>query len=93
MAEGYVVLFVAWTEREKRIRIISVSKTTTSGRTASLPRSMTAEAMERAARADRDTQLLTETDLKRMKRTPQAKIIRRALELRSTTNRPCLPET
>ena len=30
---------------------------------------------------DRDAQPLSETDLKRMKRTPQAKIIRRALEL------------
>src|SRR5258705_13918646 len=44
-------------------------------------RSMTAAAIERAARADRDAQPLSETDLKRMKRTPQAKIIRRALEL------------
>jgi len=42
---------------------------------------MSAEAVERAARADRDAQPLTETDLKRMKGTPQAKIIRRALEL------------
>ena len=42
---------------------------------------MTVEAIERAARADRDAQPLTETDLKRMKRTPQAKIIRRALAL------------
>ena len=33
------------------------------------------------ARADPDAQPLTEADLKRMKRTPQAKIIRRALEL------------
>ena len=32
-------------------------------------------------RAGRDAQALTETDLKLMKRTPQAKIIRRALEL------------
>jgi putative transcriptional regulator len=37
--------------------------------------------VERAARADRDAQPLTEVDLKRMKRTPRAKIIRRALEL------------
>jgi DNA-binding transcriptional regulator YiaG len=44
-------------------------------------RPMSAEAIERAARADRDAQPLTEADLKRMKRTPQAKIIRRALEL------------
>ena len=42
---------------------------------------MTPEAIERAARADRDAQPLTADDLKRMKRTPQAKIIRRALEL------------
>jgi putative transcriptional regulator len=42
---------------------------------------MTFEAIERAARADRDAQPLTAGDLKRMKRTPQIKIIRRALEL------------
>jgi putative transcriptional regulator len=42
---------------------------------------MTVEAIERAARTDRDAQPLTETDLKRMQRTPQAKTIRRALEL------------
>jgi putative transcriptional regulator len=42
---------------------------------------MTFEAIERAARADRDAQPLAEADLKRMKRTPRAKIIRRALEL------------
>jgi putative transcriptional regulator len=42
---------------------------------------MTPEAIERAARADRDAQPLTAADLKRMKRTPRAKVIRRALEL------------
>ncbi len=42
---------------------------------------MTVDAIERAARADPDARPLTEADLKRMKRTPQAKIIRRALEL------------
>jgi len=42
---------------------------------------MTPEAIERAARADRDAQPLTAADLGRMRRTPQAKIIRRALEL------------
>ena len=42
---------------------------------------MTPTAIERAARADRDSQPLSDADLKRMKRTPQAKIIRRALEL------------
>ena len=55
-----------------------MSKTTTSNKA---PRQMTPEAIEKAARADRDAQPLTEADLKRMKRTPQAKIIRRALEL------------
>jgi hypothetical protein len=59
----------------------NMSQTTTCGKTPSPPRPMTAEAIERAARADRDAQPLTETDLKRMKRTPQAKIIRRALQL------------
>jgi len=42
---------------------------------------MTARAVERAARADRDARPLTVADLKRMKRTPQAKIVRRALGL------------
>ena len=42
---------------------------------------MSAKAVERAARSDGDAKPLTETDLRRMKRTPQAKIIRRALEL------------
>ena len=42
---------------------------------------MTPEAVDRAARADRDAQPLTETDLKRLRRTPRAKIIRRALDL------------
>jgi putative transcriptional regulator len=55
-----------------------MSKTTTSDRT---PRAMTPDAVEKAARQDRDAQPLTEADLKRMKRTPSTKIIRRALEL------------
>ncbi len=42
---------------------------------------MTPAAIEAAARADGDAQPLTPGDLKRMKRTPQAKIIRRALAL------------
>ncbi len=41
---------------------------------------MSAE-IERAARLDRDAQPLTRADLERMTLTPQAKIIRRALEL------------
>src|SRR5262252_3904525 len=57
-----------------------MSKTTTSVKTLK-PRPMSAAAIERAARADRDAQPLTEADLKRMKRTPQARVIRRALEL------------
>ena len=83
MAQGRVLLlnaksgFELFPPGERR----NMSKPTTSGKTPSLPRPMTAEAIERAARADRDAQPLSETDLKRMKRTPQAKIIRRALEL------------
>lgn len=42
---------------------------------------MSTKAIERAARADRDAQPLTDTDLKNMRRMPQAKVIRRALEL------------
>ena len=55
-----------------------MSKTTT---TRKMAKPMTPAAIERAARADCDAQPLTDADLKRMKRTPQAKIIRRALEL------------
>jgi len=39
------------------------------------------EAIGKSARSDRDAKPLTDADLRRMKRTPQAKIIRRALEL------------
>ena len=42
---------------------------------------MTSDAIEKAARSDPDAQPLTRADLKRMKRTPRAKIIRRALQL------------
>jgi putative transcriptional regulator len=55
-----------------------MKKTTASGR---MLRPMTPEAIEKAAQSDRDARPLTQADLKRMKRTPQAKIIRRALEL------------
>jgi DNA-binding transcriptional regulator YiaG len=55
-----------------------MSKTTTSRKTL---RRMTPKAIEAAAPADSDAQPLTSGDLKRMKRTPQAKIIRRALGL------------
>ena len=53
-------------------------KTTTSSKTL---RPITPEAIEAAARGDSNAQPLTQDDLKRMKRTPQAKIIRRALAL------------
>jgi putative transcriptional regulator len=42
-------------------------------------RPLTACAIDRAALADPDAQPLTPADVKRMRRTPQAKIIRRAL--------------
>jgi putative transcriptional regulator len=42
---------------------------------------MSVQAIERAAGKDPDVRPLTEADVRRMKRTPQAKIIRRALEL------------
>jgi len=59
-----------------------MSKTTTSSKTHSaMKMTMTPAAVEAAARADRNAQPLTPADLKRMKRTPQAKIIRRALAL------------
>jgi putative transcriptional regulator len=58
-----------------------MNKTNTSGTTLNASQPATAAAIERNARADRDAQPLTESDLKRMKRTPQTKIIRRSLEL------------
>jgi putative transcriptional regulator len=42
---------------------------------------MTGEQRTEAARGDPDAQPLTPSDVKRMKRTPQAKVIRRALSL------------
>jgi putative transcriptional regulator len=42
---------------------------------------MTFNAIKEAARLDPDAQPLSDADLRRMKRTPRAKIIRRALEL------------
>ena len=58
-----------------------MSKKTTSAR---MLRPMTQEAIEKAARSDRDARPMTQADLMRMKRTPQAKVIRRALELIET---------
>jgi putative transcriptional regulator len=87
MAEGNTVLYVPTPNETSAFALFPpggqhhVSKTTISGKTPNAPRPMAVEAIERAARADPDAQPLTENDLKRMKRTPQAKIIRRALEL------------
>ena len=53
-----------------------MNKSNTSGRIPDTP-----ETIERAARLDSDAKPLTDADFKRMKRTPQAKIIRRALNL------------
>jgi putative transcriptional regulator len=55
-----------------------VSKTNTSIK---MLKPMSPGEIERAARGDRDARPLSDADLKRMRRTPQAKIIRRALEL------------
>jgi putative transcriptional regulator len=44
-------------------------------------RKMTMKQIEEAARADPDAQPLTAADLKRMKRSPQVRIIRQALGL------------
>jgi putative transcriptional regulator len=55
-----------------------VNRTTSSKK---MLRPMTPAQIERAASADADARPLTEADLKRMKRTPKAKVIRRALGL------------
>ncbi len=58
-----------------------MSKTTTSNRTTKPIRAMTSRQVLAAAHADPDARPLRPADLKRMKRTPQVKIIRRALGL------------
>lgn len=58
-----------------------MKKMTISVKTAKPLRAMSREALEKAAKADPDAQPLNAADLNRMKRTPQAKIIRRALQL------------
>jgi len=58
-----------------------MSRKPTSGKTHKALRPMTRSAIERAALADLDAQPLSSAEVKRMKRTPQAKIIRRALGL------------
>lgn len=45
------------------------------------PKPMTEQEIEEAARSDPDAQPLTEEDLRRMRRVPQVKVIRRALHL------------
>ncbi len=55
-----------------------MSKTTISSK---MLRPMSSEAIEKAARADRDALPLTRVDVKRMKQRPRVKIIRRALDL------------
>lgn len=52
-----------------------------SGKTRDNVRHWSAGAIEKAAHGDRDAQPLRAADFARMKRTPQTKIIRRALEL------------
>ena len=58
-----------------------MSKTNISGKMHDKLRSMSQEAVEQAALADRDARPLTAADFTRMKRTPQAAVIRRALDL------------
>jgi putative transcriptional regulator len=55
-----------------------MSKTTISSK---MLQPISTEAIEKAARADPDAQPLTEADLKRMRRRPRVKIIRRSLDL------------
>src|SRR5437588_3284962 len=56
-----------------------MSKMTTSHRTPKTTRPMTQQQIEAAAASDPDNRPLTPADFARMKRTPQVKIIRRAL--------------
>jgi putative transcriptional regulator len=58
-----------------------MTKMTDYAKTGKRLRPMSAEEVERAAKSDPDAQPLTEADLKRMKRVPQVRVIRRALEL------------
>lgn len=58
-----------------------MSKTNTSTKTSKRLPLMTAEAVEKAAWSDPDAQPLTPADLRALRRVPQVKVIRRALEL------------
>jgi putative transcriptional regulator len=63
-----------------------MKKKIASGKRGSPLRPMSVAAIEIAAQADPDAKPLSPADLKRMKRTPQAKIIRRALDLTQEEN-------
>jgi putative transcriptional regulator len=84
---GGVLVFVVYTERGARVRLISLgerqgmSKTITTNKTSRPMRPMTEEEVMAAALSDPDAQPMTPEDFKRMKRTPRAKIIRRAFGL------------
>jgi len=94
MVEGRL-LFVAYTPRGDAIHSFSreePNRMNTADTTPTTPDpaepidwtrfdAMSAEARHRAALDDPDAQPLTEADFARMKRTPQAKLIRRALDL------------
>ena len=54
---------------------------TTSGKGVEAARKMSLDEVETAALSDPDARPLTDADLARMKRTPQVKVIRRALRL------------
>ena len=58
-----------------------MKKTSTSSRMRKAPRAMSATEVEEAARTDPDARPLSRADFPRMKQTPRAKIIRRALQL------------
>jgi putative transcriptional regulator len=58
-----------------------MNKKSTSKRDRNRVHPMTPSAIEHAALADADAQPLTAVDVRRMKRTPQIKVIRRALGL------------
>ena len=84
-AEG-VVLVVFYFETNGQIRIISARRATkheqddTFSKTTDRPlRAMTPEEVEAAANSDPDNRPLSPADLGRMRRTPQVKVIRRAL--------------
>jgi putative transcriptional regulator len=58
-----------------------MNKTNTSASTGNSPSSKALTGVERAALADPDAKPLVESDFRRMRRTPQVKVIRRALDL------------